>query len=121
MKDYIKLYKCYYGIEFGDEYEVHHLDGDRSNNNIYNLLLLPAPLHSRYHLLKNSVEGRTLFTGITGDVSSPNSYLWKMMQNFMDCLDECNRWATFKLILEGYPLNMPAIDTKGIRYVNHKG
>jgi len=47
--DYRKFYKDYYKIDFGKEYEVHHIDLDRNNNDISNLLLLPKELHKRYH------------------------------------------------------------------------
>ena len=38
---YREKYKRYYRIEFSKEYVVHHIDFDRENNDISNLLLLP--------------------------------------------------------------------------------
>lgn len=49
MKDYRKLYKKHYDIEFGPEYVIHHIDENRDNNEIENLILLPSSLHSRFH------------------------------------------------------------------------
>lgn len=48
-RNYREKYKRHYGIEFGREYAVHHIDGDRSNDDIANLILLPLALHSKYH------------------------------------------------------------------------
>lgn len=50
-KDYRQLYKKYYGIEFGAQYDIHHIDENRNNNNISNLLLLPHNTHENLHLL----------------------------------------------------------------------
>ena len=47
--DYRKYYKEYFGIDFDASFEVHHIDTDRSNNNIENLILLPKELHKRLH------------------------------------------------------------------------
>lgn len=49
--NYRKYYKDYYGIDFDSSYVIHHIDFDRSNNDINNLILLPSKLHSRYHFL----------------------------------------------------------------------
>ena len=51
--DYRKIYKDYYGIEFSSEYQIHHLDLDRTNNEIWNLLLLPKKLHQQYQESKD--------------------------------------------------------------------
>ena len=37
LKDYRKKYKRYFGIDFGKEYAIHHIDGDHSNNDINNI------------------------------------------------------------------------------------
>lgn len=47
--NYRKYYKEYYGIEFGKDMEVHHMDENKDNNEIYNLLLLPKDVHKAIH------------------------------------------------------------------------
>ena len=42
---YREKYKRYYGIEFGKDFVIHHIDFDRENNDISNLVLLPRELH----------------------------------------------------------------------------
>jgi len=42
-----------YHLSIPDGYHVHHIDGDRSNNQIENLLCLPADEHLREHGLEN--------------------------------------------------------------------
>ena len=48
--DYRRYYKEYYSIDFGSEYSIHHIDQNRENNDIRNLILLPRKLHSRFHM-----------------------------------------------------------------------
>ena len=50
--NYRGLFKKHYDIEFSRELEVHHLDFDRSNNSIENLLLLPRTIHRDYHQIE---------------------------------------------------------------------
>lgn len=56
LKNYREKYKRYYDIEFGTEFVVHHIDLDRENNDISNLLLLPRELHAKYHLILNAIS-----------------------------------------------------------------
>lgn len=50
MEDYRKKYADYYEIVIGKGLEVHHVDGDRRNNDMDNLILIPAELHHRLHI-----------------------------------------------------------------------
>lgn len=47
--NYRKYYKDYYGIDFGKEFDIYHIDINRENNEINNLILLPKRLHLKYH------------------------------------------------------------------------
>lgn len=50
MKDYRKNYADYYGIKWDSKlFEIHHIDRNRENNNLLNLVLLPKKLHKEYH------------------------------------------------------------------------
>ena len=59
------VYESVYG-EIPDGYVVHHIDGDRGNNDIGNLLALPMPDHialhhkARIHTQPKRKEGRTM-------------------------------------------------------------
>lgn len=47
--DYRKLYKEHFGIDFPAHLQVHHINGNREDNSIENLLLLPKELHNKIH------------------------------------------------------------------------
>lgn len=51
--DYRKLYESYYGPiptdDLGRTYHIHHIDGDRTNNDISNLVAVSIENHYRIH------------------------------------------------------------------------
>lgn len=100
--DYRQYYKDYYNIDFGSEYEVHHIDFDRSNNDINNLLLLPKPLHAKYHKLypyiQSIIDDRALKAVI--DINNGTTYYFDEMKSFCEIMIEINHWKLEKV--EGY-------------------
>lgn len=52
--EYRLKYEYITGQKLPDGFNIHHIDGNRINDVITNLVALPKPLHSKYHnLLKN--------------------------------------------------------------------
>lgn len=49
IKNYRKKYERFYGEEIPEGYDVHHLDMNRNNNSIVNLVAVPKEVHRRYH------------------------------------------------------------------------
>lgn len=105
--DYRQLYKDYYNIEFGREMVVHHIDFDRSNNNINNLLLMPNWLHAKYHMTLS------MLTGINGELSltnelkltSPNVpiHYCQWLRKMAEVLEELSPWIWFKIDFDRWP------------------
>ena len=62
--NYRKLYENHYGIKIPPDYDIHHIDGDRGNNAIENLVLLPRTTHEALHLICNifgcGIDGKML-------------------------------------------------------------
>lgn len=95
--DYRKFYKEHYAIEFGSDFVVHHIDSNRNNNDISNLLLLPRKLHARYHFLLNAlsiqsggyVDLKLKDKGIT-------NYELKILDLLPEIMKECNKWIRYK-------------------------
>lgn len=98
VANYRKIYKDHYGIEFSKEYAVHHIDGDRENNDINNLILLPSKLHSKYHFYKNIIDGWDKDTSLSG--LYPNTYLLDAIRKFADACDECYYYYRMKHQME---------------------
>ena len=103
MADYRRIYKEHYGIEFGKEMAVHHIDFDRSNNDISNLILLPRALHQRYHLYLNGVIGNAAKPQIwfkykldTGGSPDCGQHELNVMKGYLETMEECMTWIRYK-------------------------
>ena len=46
---YRDFYKKYFAIQFDDSFDIHHINGDRKDNDISNLVLIPKILHQTLH------------------------------------------------------------------------
>ena len=95
--DYRQYYKDYYGIEFGNEMVVHHIDFDRSNNNIDNLIMIPRELHAKYHWYVSALGGggNGVINGnmrINGSSCCNAPYL----RGLAHALDELSNWTSTK-------------------------
>lgn len=108
-RNYRQIYKDYYKIDFDKSYVVHHIDGNRDNNKIDNLLLLPFKLHSKYHFQKSYIENNAIPTIITGSTWNSNSFYWNYFGSFAETMKECNKWYDYKLFLEGILPNIHGI------------
>lgn len=90
MENYRLKYKRYYGIDFGKDYVIHHIDFDRNNNDISNLLLLPKELHTQYHIILNILGGNN------GLVDLRLNRTIKTFANLPQCISECQKWQLWK-------------------------
>ena len=62
MKDYRKYYAQYYNIQWDSSlFDVHHIDRNRDNNDIRNLVLLPRELHKELHQVYNEFDRMLAF------------------------------------------------------------
>lgn len=103
LKSYRYKYKKYYGIDFSKEYDIHHINFDRNNNEIDNLILLPKKLHNKYHSLCNMLFGETIGTEKKIDVSLGLynvSHTADILEKFAKTLKEMKEWTIYKNDLE---------------------
>lgn len=56
MSNYRTIFKNHYHLSFDSDIHIHHIDHNRQNNSIENLIALPAPLHRQYHTLMTDVD-----------------------------------------------------------------
>lgn len=101
MGYYRHIYKRYYQIDFNDDFVVHHIDLNRQNNDIKNLLLLPKTLHQHYHLILNSLtmspEPHSKFLL---DLRLNNivltDYYFSQFKQLPLIIEECHKWLEWK-------------------------
>ncbi len=92
--NYRKKYKQYYGIDFDGYYAIHHIDFDRTNNDIENLLLLPRGLHTKYHsCLSTCADERHMINGVIGELKK---HQLTAMTNLATALKEIEKWRKWK-------------------------
>lgn len=108
--DYRQLYKDHYGIEFGPEMAVHHIDFNRDNNSIDNLLLLPNKLHAKYHVAYQMLTGINGVLSINNeirlaDINAPLHYS-QWLRVMADALDETFPWIRMKFDFDVMPRNV---------------
>jgi hypothetical protein len=97
--DYRKKYKDYFKIQFGKEYDIHHIDFNHKNNDIENLLLLPKDLHQRLHKVKiNYGPFLDRQINVFSDIDSQLlcSIMAEAMLEISKIYDELQIWASMK-------------------------
>lgn len=93
--NYIKYYKEQLKVDFDSKYFViHHIDLNRSNNNIDNLVLLPKELHIKYHYLfsriKEMLDIKTFF--IRGNSVNNHSCMKELLEQYLQVIEDCDKW-----------------------------
>ena len=105
---YYKVWEKYCGKK-PRGFDLHHIDGNRSNNAIENLLLLPRKLHNDYHNIKNNIKHLEIDCEIRSILDIGNKYyeyIFNLHEQLHSVLRECNKWADYKEYLLG---NIPNI------------
>ena len=101
---YRTMFKKYYGINFSEDYDVHHIDLNHSNDDIENLMLIPKELHHKYHKYMNAVDGgnitKSFNAKICGNMVNSNSYTLEMIRQLIEVIEECNKWYDYKMYLD---------------------
>lgn len=97
--NYRERYKKHYKINFGKEYDIHHIDFDRNNNSISNLLLLPKTLHLKYHAYKKEYD-IVISSGLSLKLNY-NSTMQRNLQLYcqeklLDIVSEIQDWIMMK-------------------------
>lgn len=81
MEKYRKTYEKETGFKVPKKWEVHHIDFDRENNHIDNLIAIPKKIHRRYHeLIRQNMwikkDGNTPYISLQIDIldCTPDHY-----------------------------------------------
>lgn len=113
MINYREYYKQYYNIDFSDDYDIHHIDLDRNNNSIENLLLIPKSLHLKYHNAikpvsficdKNIQLDKSIWVNFNAKITTnaiQDCYQLEVLETLIPILWECNVWGDYKAYLDG--------------------
>lgn len=103
--NYRKLYETHFDIKLSKDYDVHHIDFDRENNTIDNLIAMPNKLHRNYHKLllqnKNYHSNNMLHLELNTDVNiNIHNNTVKFIKNMSTILNEISKYTQYKKCLE---------------------
>ena len=88
MFDYRKFYFDTLGIEDKQGYDIHHIDFNRENNSIKNLVMLDSKLHHKYHMCVNALNSQLNELGhkeVSVDlVCQHTEYYYAMLEKLID-------------------------------------
>ena len=95
--NYRKLYERHYGIKIPLGFHIHHIDGNRENNEIRNLILLPGKVHSELHLVRTSLLGFR-DDDIMKMLNSPHNLQWFKAQfmSLVEIMPDLEFWTIAK-------------------------
>lgn len=120
LKDYRAKFKRYYDIEFGSDYDIHHIDLNHNNDDIDNLMVVPKNIHKKYHEYLYGIEFMSEGNGLervfrfnarpTGNGSAFNYFAYENLSKFMGIMQGMNDWYDYKLYLDGHIPNIHGIN-----------
>lgn len=105
MTDYKKLYAESFGITWDNDLEIHHIDRNRDNNHISNLILLPRELHSELHKWLTEIKhyegatGKDVITLMQEQVLNiGNTFVASSIDGISNVLSKCMGWGLLKAV-----------------------
>lgn len=102
--NYRAFYESELKVSLPESFEVHHIDENRENNLITNLVALPKELHQKYHLLKPKTVLTLVDFNLRGTIeigsASFQCYVHELTA-FMYVRYECNKWIDYRDYLRG--------------------
>lgn len=112
--DYREIYKRHTGKDIPKDFEIHHIDFNRKNNDIENLVALPKEVHQEYHKrFKDMPIDTTLTIKILPIYASGrefNKYCVERINAFLEIWEICNKWCDYRDYLRGILPNIHDIE-----------
>lgn len=110
--NYRKLYRDTFSLRKQqlEGFDIHHIDLNRENNSISNLVALPSELHRQFHLNLSSVpEVITVTKELRSIVDGGNGYgefSLNALSRYIEIKNECNKWLDYRNYLLGIMPNI---------------
>lgn len=110
--NYRKFYQEQTKTKLPKNFEVHHIDLNRENNDITNLVAIPKKLHQELHSTFDSIyipedKFELLPQGILGIKGNGfNSFVFKQFELYAEVCQEVGKWMDYRDYLRGLIMNI---------------
>lgn len=113
--DYRKYFENTLGIAVPEDFDIHHIDFNRENNSIKNLVAVPRKLHKQFHFYHKLVKSRfdqlyingivycTTFCGIDSNELEINNFIKDYRKYLKVFYDMCSYVNKKENILNNIP------------------
>tara|TARA_R110000744_G_C19066084_1_gene529554 strand:+ start:251 stop:601 length:351 start_codon:yes stop_codon:yes gene_type:complete len=112
--NYRKHYEQHFNVKVPKDFDVHHIDGDRNNNDIINLVALPRVLHNKYHSAKYSFHISFKEQDVVLSFDNCNmgfGFELIIIKEMHESLRECFQYILYRDILLGtFPMHILTIE-----------
>ena len=99
---YRKFYTEQTGVKLPKGFVVHHIDLNRGNNQIDNLVAVPSKLHSKFHVsIIDNIDITSKVCSVVEGGNRYNSYCMQMLNHFIRNYTEMCMWVDYKYYLLG--------------------
>ena len=97
--NYRRLYQKHYGIIIPASFDIHHIDRNRENNDIKNLLLLPAKTHHILHFCGGIIEQAIISGKTPFSLKNPNElgFMVGYIRAYADIFEDLYFWSSTKM------------------------
>ena len=112
--DYRKFYQKKLNVKINNDFEIHHIDFNRENNDIINLVAIPKHLHNDYHELYKQINFEGLNLNLS-PINFPyngvgyNKFVVSYFIKFTEILEEIQEWIYYR---DSILYNMPYLSNK---------
>lgn len=105
---YREIYEIETGVKLPQNFEVHHIDFDRNNNVMRNLVAMPKSLHANYHkfLEFSTHTPHDKIISLTQSGRSYNSFWFHGVSEFIKHHEKACMWADYRDFLLGFVPNI---------------
>lgn len=108
--DYRKYYRETLKIEEDiSSFDIHHIDFNRENNTLYNLVLLPRKLHHSYHFRLSGVQNIEIVLepkSVIDCGGGLNDFTMNNLYSFISVWREVCKWVDYRNYLLGHIPNI---------------
>lgn len=100
--NYREFYSKALNVKLSPLFDVHHIDFNRNNNDILNLVALPKWLHGRYHMcLTNFDKPFDKMLNYRSGMGGHNTYNLSLITQSVSIIEQCQLWVDYRNFLLG--------------------